>query len=317
MTDYYVDASLASNGTGTQGDPFNTVQSAFDVIAAGDNIYATGTETVTSTLSTGGVDATADNRIGWYGCDSSWNVGNAQFILDGTSYGADILNAGGEYWDISNITIKGGLQCVDLEGDYMTGSHWHECIFENASASGFDGYRGGDMMFTFCVFRNNGSNGLTSIYSAGDTTFLFCRFENNTNAGDREYYQGHNYVGCLFVGNGTGVELGESSLVVNCVFDDNGIGLEFGDVDTIAAVGSRFTNNSTYAISTEGASNYRGWLYYSAFYNNTTKLNGVLMADVGSVDMASGGYEDQANGDYDLSSSAEARSIAVDLFWDS
>lgn len=323
MADYYVDASLGSNGTGTQSDPFNNLQSAMDAgLAAGDNIYATGTETLTDTVTAPGVDGTTDARIGLYGCDSSWNVGAAQYVLDA---GPNSLSKGFtpsgtfDYWDVYNITFRNATTaCVDLDSQFAHNTHWHQCIMENSGDAGMDGYRGGSMQFSQCVFQNNAGSGVRVIYN-GEVTFAFCRFVNN-DLGDSQYYTGHKYFCCLFAGQtDRGVSVDEMSIVVNCVFDDNALGVElFADAKYTWLFGNRFTNNTT-ALNINGDTENRGYAVANAYYGNNSKWGSTygFIFESDSVDMSSEGYVDRANDDYNLTDSAEGRSIGVNVYWDS
>ncbi|HYY11337.1 MAG TPA: right-handed parallel beta-helix repeat-containing protein, partial [Kineosporiaceae bacterium] len=113
-TDYYVDCSASSNGTGSSGSPWNSLAGPnAKTFAAGDRLLLKRGTICSGRLTPGGSGSSAAaNTIDAYG------TGARPVIDGGTGNDAAIKLVNQQYWDIQNVETKGG----NPWGIYVTGN---------------------------------------------------------------------------------------------------------------------------------------------------------------------------------------------------
>jgi len=326
-TTYYVDPAHGGTNAGTQANPWQSVQTAFDTAVAGDTVLCTGTQTLAANIDIDtNAGSTAGGHIKFFGCDAAWTRGAAQFVLDGNSAAANCLKVSGarhRYW-IENFTLQNATSYnLNMAGDATAKSHWvFKTLISELSANhgGYTRYMNYSQ-FEQCIFRNNGGQGLSS--RGVNTRFRFCTFSGNSLNG---LYLNGTYpklFGCLAYDNtaaGFEVTANKWATLINCVADDNdkGILLKATAPDT-AIIACRVTNNATYGIDQESAgyqSNIEDWC---VFYNNggggSAHRNNIAVGpnSMTAADATECGYIDQAGRNYGLTSDAIGRRIAVAL----
>src|ERR671933_2913248 len=103
-TNYYVDCSASSNGTGSSGSPWNSLAGPNGkTFAAGDRLLLKRGTTCSGRLTPGGSgSSTAVTTIDAYG------TGARPVVDGGTGNDAAIKLFNQQYWDIQNVETKGG-----------------------------------------------------------------------------------------------------------------------------------------------------------------------------------------------------------------
>lgn len=310
MSEYYVDpAATGANSGADWTNAYTDMQSALDVVAAGDTIHCRGTQTPSTVLQwkTNGTSASYIHIIGYNG---SGVEDGTQFVIDATSVSSGFDCDGKDYYECRNI------ECKNASGDgwgSVSTANSEACVLVNCDANnngGYGIYGQKVVRYGYCAnitMRNNSSNGIYNGYgnftkvnvinngSIGFVTLNSCGLSdviahNNTTANIRS----------------TGV-----TLINNAIIDGSTNGIEVGSSTTIIS-NSRITNNTTGISITAGA---YAKIINDFFYNNTTdhtaagsyvdsytRLKGVNTSD---------GYADRASDDFDLSSTGEGVGVST------
>jgi len=326
MTTYYVDPAAGGSNDGTDWtNAWTSLQSAADTAVAGDIVYCRGTETLSAAIDFDTNDGTAAGGfIKFLGCNASGNVDGTRYVLDGDSSAAACV-------------VPGGVDFVWLENFELTGStgagfgpataNTKDWVLVNVyshsnSGHGFDYYNMASLASVFairCQAINNGNRGAARMDGA---RFLFCSFSDNADAGliNTEYCM---FIGCIVHNNGSdGVECDAPCWLVNCVIDendDNGIAAGVGDL--LLSIGCRITDNgkdtSGYGINVTSGRVVCGWNFFDGNDSGTTNGNVDVIPYDSDTDTneTSGteGYTDGASDDFNLTSEATLRSVAIEL----
>lgn len=320
MADYYLDADLGTNGTGTSGSPFNNLQAALNAATTGgDTIYATGTEAPSTVTTTAYAGSVTTGHIKILGCDGSWTPGAEQFTMDGQSNGSlTLLDQNHGWLEFQNITFKDSYRLVDGNGgpDY---SFWKQCIFEDAITNPFYyGYGNAQATWLQCIFRNGG---LLQYGPAATSTLLFCTFDGV------DFYNmgGCLYYGCVFKDGISTTDVGAYTgmNIVHCIIHNNtSHGLEGKGVDggALHVIGSRITRNGGVGLqSTNTATNTGPVSINNVYYNNSSGNRSTGVRSIGDLDattVTEEGYTDESTGDFNLTTDAIGRSIENILDWE-
>ena len=330
---YYVDPAATGAADGSSWtDAWTSLQTAADTATAGDIIYCRGTQTLAAAIDIDTNNGTASAPIKVIGCNASGAVDGTRFTLNGNSAATNCIQisaALGKYWWFVNIN------CTSATGAGIA-----------LASNGGDG-----RIWVNCVSQNNGSYGwdLYTTTTNGTVVLIGCQSLNNSNAGFYTPYYGIIYFGCTSIGNsgdgfagasvanwgmvihsvshnntGDGVNIPGKGLVFGSVIDENGgDGIEFSSAAPyiMLALGNRITGNGTggtgYGIrETSTGLAFYGWNF---FLNN----DGVTSGDCHSIpydadadtNETSGteGYTDGDNDDFNLTSSATLRSVAIEI----
>lgn len=107
MTDYYVNPAAGGTNSGTQANPWTSIQTAFDTATAGDNVYCQGTQTISVRIDVDTNSGTDVAPIKIIGTNSSWVNDGTYFVIDVNNNNSNGIycNARSNYW-LENIEIK-------------------------------------------------------------------------------------------------------------------------------------------------------------------------------------------------------------------
>ncbi|WP_298523728.1 Ig-like domain-containing protein [uncultured Methanobrevibacter sp.] len=311
---YYVNASAASGGTGTETAPFQTLNAALNKAENGDTIM----------IAAGEYKGTDNTGL------SIWR--NLNFIKYGESEA--IFDAEGQrrIWtvmddsiNIIGLTFKNG---INREGGaiYMRGGNVTNCTFTGNNATGDSTSAGGAI---YCLFYTNVTN---------------CNFTGNTaqyRGGAMYFMRGGNVSDCTFTGNtanwwGGAIRLetadNTKGTVINCAFVNNSA--QYGKVISSSGVLESVDNNwwgsndpdwnelinkggipSTYAVLNGSADSETIKPGYNAKLNYTFYMNGtanVLSIPSRPIELsATGGHLDDdtgylVNGEFSTEFSSDA-----------
>lgn len=334
MPTYYVDPAAAGAANGTSWtDAWTTLQTAVDTAAAGDIVYCRGSQTLGAPIDIDQNNGAANARIRVIGCNAAGNVDGTRFTLNGNSSAANciaIAAAKGAYWWFENITFTAATgNGMSLAAGAGSATVWINCLASSNGGYGFNAYyapSGTTQIFVRCQSINNSSDGFYKPYYG--VAYIACKASGNGGSGFWGGAVGSlNLVyGCVSHNNTTeGVDSDAGPIiVVNSVIDENGSDGIFSDCATPKSsivIGNRLTGNGTggtgYGIL-EGGTGYvvYGWNF---FLNNDGVTSGDCHAIASDADAdtneTSGteGYTDGDNDDFNLTSLATLRSVAIEI----
>lgn len=280
-----------------------------------------------------------NGNITFEGVDGSWAVG------DGSSYlvtvDADcgvgdnpdnciLLSNNPHRYKFRNFKFtNANADGVTTDDQYVYFHTYEWCIWSNNGADGLDSNNDFlDCRFVHCIFRDNTSSGL--YYLNSRCHILFSLFEGNTANGALNTGNFTVFVGCLAYENGNDqyAQLRICQLMANCVGADatGGSGVTtLSGMENVTIVGCRFTGNPDHGIEqVEGSGEASNYEDYNVMYDNT---NGDLQNIAGGMhsygddtnhiaETTSQNYIDSDTDDYNVNSGADIRSVAIDLDWD-
>ena len=347
MTTYYMDTA------GSNTSPYDTwaksatdLQTLIDLWAAGDIVYARGTQTIdASTYANGLTDAsmapgdTTTGPVQVIGCDASGTARAGQFTLQGDSgdkptscmYIAagnmDHIHWHNVTFDGTNVTSHAFQTITTGNNDYCL---FRKCIFENSPATGCYYDRSGiAVRFIQCVFTGNTTHGLHN--ASTGALYAFCRFGLNGDNGSFAYDVLSTYYGCLFYdNNGEDLDCDQANtIILNCVLDGTTSGTTSDGIKTrggklgICVIGCRITNHAV-----AGKAGFRGGQAndgsmiedWNVFYGNTADLVFVDFPGFYSYNtdstLGAPGDDGYTPPDFNVIDGKEIDSTEIDLFWD-
>lgn len=330
---YYVDPAASGAADGSSWtDAWTTLQTAVDTAAAGEIIYCRGTQVLAAAIDIDQNNGTSAAPIKVIGCNASGDVDGTRFTLNGNSAAANCLSIAaskGEYWWFVNI------DCTSATGAgiaFATGAGhgriWINCIAQSCGSYGWEMYTttsNGTVVLVGCQSLNNSGDGFYSPYYG--VIYFACKSVGNSGHGFGGA-GGANWIialNCVSHGNtGDGIAGVGKALVCNCVIDENGSdGIEYSGASPYIAVAlaNRITGNGTggtgYGINEKNTGLvFYGWNF---FLNNDGVTNGDCHAIPYHADTdtneTSGteGYTDGDNDDFNLTSAATLRSVAIEI----
>jgi hypothetical protein len=229
--DWYVDPNAGTNGSGTLGDPFNNLGSAFSAVSDGQRILVRG-----GALS---ISSTISRNTNWATGIEVWGYGDERPIIDRGGSG-DLLSFGGsarrEHWrgfefrnagrftvfiTGSDITIEdcwghnGTSNGFYIFGANPTGNVVQDCVAWNigsASGTGIDVFKcaGPDSSN-----RNQGGNAFVRCFArwGSDDNFDLFNSHDNLIVDCVSHRAGYHWDGSseVSVGNGSGFKLGDGN----------------------------------------------------------------------------------------------------------
>jgi hypothetical protein len=327
MPTYYADFDLTTgnNDGTTAANAWQTLQAAIDGLngtqpVAGDIIYCTGTDTLSTAIDMDGNSGSdAAGPIRWIGCsDLTPTIDGTRAVIDANSAVASCIVTwtSAQNW-FENFEFTGATGTgVDLSTNTADENNFINCIFHNNGAHGVDCDTGANsVVFIRCKFYSNTNDGFTN--GGGTLTFFLCAFYSNGDSGiDASFAGSWHILGCLFFDNGDNdenCEVAGATLVAHCVFDGTGqtgeTGLNYTNDYGNCAIMNRFTNLAT-GLNCGSNVVFYGW---NLFDNNTTDVSnagGSLTipqdgtADTNQYDPdADDGYNNTATQDYNLKAS--------------
>jgi len=187
-TPYYVQnpGSSDSNDGLTTGTPFLTLYKATTTMAAGDLVYAQGSEVINPaqipSIPAGG----ASTHSVVYGCNSSWVVDGTRYVIDGNNAAANCIIANTNYSSIVNVEAKKatGVGILATGGAYsfiygcyarenggigISAGTAHKVINCLAESNAGDGITTGRVLFS-CSFNNTG-RGIVATFAVGNLIY--------------------------------------------------------------------------------------------------------------------------------------------------
>lgn len=321
MANYFVKptATGANNGT-SWTDAWTNIQSAFDTVTSGNDVFCQGTQTLTVQIDVDTNTGTTAAPIRFFGVNTNESatplndVDGTLFTLDGNSASVDCLAfTSPDYLRFTNVS----------------------CI--NATVNGWD--FGGQLGLQLWGCRGNsnaGGDGFEFISEYG-ASVIQCQANNNSVAGFTQYTTGAAMVLCEAISNGSsGFNPGTGGISIFCVSHNTtgiGITLTTGSNATyfcvsdgnstygITAIAStsayfnRLTNNTTGGMNLSAVAPSVG---FNAFYNNGVKTSSAALYALSNlpgsdIDMASDGYVNRAADNFALTDIAEFRRRALNV----
>lgn len=313
---FYVDPSDGGSDSGTEANPWTSLQSAADTAVAGEIIYCRNTQTLTAAIdfdtNAGG---TASGRVLIIGCPTgSWVPDGTRFVLDGNSAAAECMTIAVAYLEFRNIESKNatgsGIDPTSAGDDIL----WNNCISHNNGSHGWD-TAGDRTVYLRCASYSNGGDAWTSALSG--TVWLWCSAWDNTDDGILGSGTSCFVIQCATDDNGgsagdRGIVLDRTSLAYNCVANGEIIGVQCVDIASMV-IACRLTNNATGLDFTASADNsIYGW---NVFHNSsvadiadasvgTNAIPFLADTDTNEIDQdADDGYANAATKDFNLKAS--------------
>jgi len=333
MTTRYVDPAASGADDGTSwGDAYETIQQAFDAVAAGDLVYCRGTETLGSIVDVDFADGDATSGlVRFIGCNAGGTNDGTRFIMDGNSAVANCLKiTARDYYLMENFEFKNATGA----GMYFASSS-HSWIFNNCCANNngsygfFIGGNGLRNIFIRCASYSNSNDGF--FLGASDRVFFSSSHDNTESGFQLGQAAAAMVVGCLAYDNGNDgmEEVQYPSTIIGSTINgntDNAITVKTsGTILIPAIIGNRVTNHSGAGdlgidFSTEVV--MHGWNYLEdndTNYANTSLAYEILNdgATTNEEDQAdtNEGYTSLTDGseDFNLRSDATLRRTAISI----
>jgi len=336
MSYYYVDpAATGDNDGGGDGvdpsDPtqaanwtnaWTSIHTAFSTVAAGDTVYMRGTETLSADAAVG-TSGSLSNWIKFIGCNASGVVDGTRYVIDSNNGSYTGFGASGIDWIwVENVEVKrqnGKWGFNFYSSDY---SVLINCIAHDGTAQGFDVVAGNRGLLLGCQAYNS-RHGF-EVQGTHAYKVIGCVAHDNTQHGFKIGGE-QTLAGCLAYSNGDSnycIASSNVSLLLNCVSDDASDHGVFCDRGEVVLIGCRVTNNGSdgtgYGVEVNaGEFALAGWSFFSG--NQDGVSNGAYYTlpyrDDSDTNETSGteGYVDRASGDYNLTSAATLRSVAIEI----
>jgi hypothetical protein len=226
MATYYVEAGHGGTDSGTEANPWLTIDQAMAGLGDGDKVWVKATASYTETVDIDGHQATWNTPIVIEGYTSSTGDGGKVTIDGGAARASGIVEsgfAGNTNYVFKNFIIQNhtshGIDLNDV--DRFT---WKNCEFiGNGTVSGHGALVGLLHAFENCKFNSNSADGCAC---QSNGIFIGCEFMSNGGSG----LDGSGTtlaVFCTFFSNGTtAMDSGAShdvvTLMVNCTVDGDG-----------------------------------------------------------------------------------------------
>jgi len=319
VTIYYVDGENGDDSSAdatTTGGAWETIQNAFDEIAAGniidgDEVRIMSTSDDETYYDLGGAQQTGGKlTCTWNSREVLITGANSSGVVDGTivTIFGDSLDGSTPMMEISVATAD-STQFANLKFDANdTAQHCVEATAANSH----------HVMFVNCRFTQATSHGVYTNNLANYWNIINCRFDNN---GDTGYEHQHSNYGaihrCLFDNNaGDGSRHGVAAKITDCVFFNNGDdgcyitnngavicncvfdnntsdGLYISGGGQSVVMNCLFTNNTAYGLNVDSGTETKQ--YNCAFYNNGTDS----YYTTGTVHLSMFNYLDDVTTTYD------------------
>jgi hypothetical protein len=322
MATYWVETGHGGTDSGTETNPWLTIQQALTAVAQDDHVWVKG-----------GIDYT---EAALFVTNGGWD---APITIEGytTSTG-----------DGGQFTMDGGGSLSSAMLDPSSGaksSHyiWRNMVITNYASHGFNILGGDYNGFRNCEFTNNGNNG---IWADNDCYFVNCKITNNAWSGCEGGYRDV-FINCEVGGNGySGVTTNDSNMLIynsliygngqelggdnNCSLADGGWVLNC----TIDGENITGSNGVNFASSANHKSIINCIIYdcdvgilnaYPARYqplnvglnnllnSNNNDYDGWPTSEQASDITAAPGFENEAGGDYTLAADSAARNAGADV----
>ena len=288
MTDYYVDPDDTGTDSGTQANPFRSLQQGLDSVSAGgDNVYCKhdvgSGETATAMIEIDTASGAANTGcINIIGCNSSWVEDGTRYKIDfGTTanYGLKQLKS---YYTIRNLELVSSATTGSWNGYYCSSGSFTAVYLNNIYChgwpqDGFNCYFNESHIFR-CISKNNGRYGFLS--GGNWIQCIGCYAEGNASFGFFCQYPGSFY-GCIAVDNdGGGFDCWamEAPLFHFIGHANTGHGID-ADYAKSLILGCRLTNNTGRGINnanTDEIYEYPHLLYTYVGGNTTGQVNGPM-----------------------------------------
>jgi len=283
-TTYYCDSA------GSNTSPYDTwakaatsLQTLLDTVAAGDTVFARGTQLISAAFDVDTTTGSVDLPIKIVGCAADGSVDGTRLIVDAQDNAIDCFTfaVGMSYYYFINIEAKqAGSDGFSLEAD-SDANIFINCISHDHAGSGWSGGNVTDFCtFVRCAAYNNAAHGWNGMDN-GHILFA-CAAYDNTESGFYDFDIYNVFLGCIAHDNGAsgdyGFDIDNFGLLYNCIANGEVVGLNIHS-DFMTVLASRFTNCGT-GIDFSDEHTLLGW---NLFHNNTAD-----MANPAAI----GGYED-------------------------
>jgi hypothetical protein len=322
MAYIYVDPTATGDndggGDGAEGDitdsanwtdAYTNILDGINAVASGaDTVYARGTQTISSRLTT----TTGVDGVDVIGVGQDYQIGTGYFTIDGVTKFVDGLyfsTSSVNSWRWQNIRF---LNCRDaVECTHANYWEFRDCVWNNCT-NGVDAGGGANYWnFYRCIFDGC----FTPLDFPDYLQAVACVFKNSGSSLATRY--GSHYYGCLVLNCAqTTFQVNTGDVFfTNCVFHGNFRAINAVSTDDLfLAIGCRFTNNTTAinrSTTTRGIGNYfqgngTDIANLSAYYDpSDTSVFGGTDTDYG--------YVDSANENFSLRDDATLRGAAITL----
>lgn len=319
MTTYYVDSAGSNTSPyDTWAKAANAIATPLALVAAGDTVYARGSETISTKITLSASGTLAGGMIKIIGCNSGGTPDGTQYTIDSGTSAIDSLDHGGhDYIHLENIKFTStsgagnGIALTASGADYWVVIN---CTFQNQTTHGV--YDSGNMRYALwyrCQFLSNGAAGCYR--PPNSAKYVGCNFSSNGTDG-LEALSETNCVGCVFRDNTSeGIDGYTGLQLTNCVFDGNPVGISEGLGSYHNIIGCRFTNSSTRGVNLHSSNPVQGRVMHcyadDAFVNELdVKVNETSTNTESGTD-SNDGYVDLTGNDFTLASGATGEDIEI------
>jgi len=315
MATYYVDPAATGTGSGADWtNAFTTLAAAIaKPVAAGDTVYARGTETLSSGIIINVGGDTTSGFIKFIGCNASGNVDGTTYKIDGNSAVTDglILQTNAKYTWWENIEVYNCNAHGVNPGTLASWNVWYNFISRNNGNSGWN--TGGTYNFWFYCRGTNNAGGYGWNNPPANNFWIGCVAANNADTGYLVVGAGGVFIESIAADNGAtsldqGFRADARGLIFGCVADNEYTGVTVNDL-LYFVMRTRMTN------CTEGltfnSSGDVGVYGFNLFHNNTSDVvdNGAgtqIMRNYATADSnkydpdSDDGYNNASNEDFNL-----------------
>lgn len=288
-----------------------------------ENVTRTDTGTVSYAVPIGitfnNAGSVASGHIKFIGVEGTgWTVDGTRFCVQADGIGANYaitIASGNDYlWfqhmELDHPTYDG----VYGQSGVSTGHVFWDVYVHDADTVGINGAnRLSYCLFYRCLVENCGSYG---VQRTNNSTFVACRFSNNGSG--MSQITRNNYFGCVATSEGgIGIDLYLGSIAVNCVSDDcdgdGNVGFSTAGSAQAYAIGCRSTrHNETNQIGFQGSDAGPLVCIQCIGVNNTISFGQYTrQIESDETEEEDFGYVNAVGGDFNLSDTAEKRSVAV------
>lgn len=315
MATYWVEAGHGGTDSGTEANPWLTIDQAMAGLGDGDKVWVKATASYTEIVAIDSHQATWGTPVVFEGYTSATGDGG-QITLDGGGVRAngivETALTGNTNYVFKNFIITNhtgvGVNLFDV--DRFT---WKNCDFTSNGGAGV--IVGLLHAFENCKFNSNGGDGVSC---QGGGIFIGCEFMSNT----LEAIDASGAVSaifCTFFSNGSsafsaGAANDVVSLMINCTVDGDGKDTLNGFIQSSSFSHFGAVVNSIFYDCTTGIrfSNEEQFISRNNLVNNNTADYaagaGTYTGEVTSAPQ----FEDEAGGDYSLGVGSPARNAGFD-----
>ena len=238
MATYYVKPGDPGSNSGTLANPWTSLQTAMNTVAAGDTVYCQGTQTLSAIITTP-TNGASNSAISVVGTNASWVEDGTYFVLNGNNAVTYCLVFSKTYLIFRNIEFKlastGGAS-------YTAGANYDDfinCYFHNCGTYGL--ITSTNYVIAYKCTASNCPNGFYDLYQIINCMAYSC--------GTGVAIPVYSVLGCIVYDNSSyGINTSTySTLISNTVVNNSVVGISIS-VNNIACVGNRITNNATAGI---------------------------------------------------------------------